>query len=96
MRVFRIPGYVSWYPLNDSIVVLDLTSNQRHVLKGAAVDLWRSLGRDDGATSRELTQSLVSRYSIDRGVAARDVVRLLKDLVGRRLLYACSIDPPAC
>lgn len=96
MRVLRIPDYVSWYPLNDSIVVLDLTSNQRHVLKGAAVGLWHCLEKAGGATSRELVQFLVSRYRIDCGVAVRDIARLVKDLIGRRLLYACSIDRHAC
>jgi len=96
MRVLRIPGHVSWYPLNETIVVLDLKSSQRHVLKGAAVALWPRLGKSDGATSRELAQFLVSRYGIDRDVAARDVVRLVKDLIGSRLLHACSIDRPAC
>lgn len=96
MRVLRIPGHVSWYPLNESIVVLDLKSSQRHVLKGAAVVLWPLIGKCDGATSRELVQFLVSNYGVERGVAARDLARLVKDLIGRRLLHVCSIDRPAC
>jgi hypothetical protein len=83
---FRVPEYVSWYPLNKTAVLLDLRSQQRHCLQGTAALLWLALQQH--ASDEELADLLVERHGICAQTASQDVARWLEELLQKRLLYA--------
>jgi hypothetical protein len=75
---------ISWMPVDDEIIILDLQTSRYLALNGSAVLLWRALV--DGTTEAALVELLVSTYAIDDAIAQRDVIAFLDSLAERHFL----------
>lgn len=85
-----IPEYVSWYPLGDRIVVLDLRSRRSYELNGAAAALWLCCVERRSTDSEDLARTLVGRYRINAATATRDSALWAKDFLDKHLLYSLA------
>lgn len=75
---------ITWQPLDDDIVVLDLRSSRYLRLNDTAALLWRRL--ETGATRDQLVAAIVEEYDVEPDVAQRDVDAALASLLEHELL----------
>lgn len=78
------PAAAVWRELEDEIIVLELSSSLYLTLNGSARELWLRLS--DGATTDELSATLVATYGIDEEQAGADAVSFLEELIDRSLV----------
>lgn len=75
----------SWAPTDDGqVIVLDIRTSRYLSLNPSGSALWLKLA--DGATTAELSATLMARFGIDRQVADTDVAAFLAALRDRDLL----------
>jgi len=75
---------ISWLPVEEQILVLDLRTSRYVSLNESAAALWAALA--GGGTADELVDVLRTRYDIDVALAQRDVTAFLDGLRERDLL----------
>ena len=77
-------------PLDDGIVVLDLTDGSHYFLGETAGDIWRLL--DQPRTAGEIGDELVSTYAIAREQCLASVGAFLDDLAAKQLVERVPTD----
>ncbi len=77
-------GNVSWLPVDDQVVVLDLRTSRYMSLNDSAARLWTVLA--GGGTFSALVATLQEAYGIDAERATADAAAFLSDLRDRGLL----------
>ena len=70
--------------IGDSVMILDLATNQYHLVGGSGVLLLECLQEEVEPT--DLVDALVARYGVDRERAAGDVTAFLANLDANGLL----------
>jgi coenzyme PQQ synthesis protein D (PqqD) len=83
-------GDVTWQPVEDEVIVLDLRSSRYTSVNQAGAALWEAIV--DGATVGALQTALKERYGLDDATAVRDVTAFLDVLDERGLLDAGESD----
>lgn len=73
-----------WRGVDDETIILDLRTSLYLALNSAAASLWLSL--EEGATERQMTESLRAEYGIDEERATSDVKAFLACCQERDLL----------
>ena len=77
-------------PLDDGIVVLDLTDGSHYFLGETAGDIWQLL--EEPRTVAEIGEELVSTYAITREECQSSVGAFLHDLAAKQLVERVPID----
>lgn len=80
----RISGHVRFIRMDDQIIVADLRSGRYLGLDGVGARVWDLLGKR--ATHCAIVDCLCGEYDASVDVIERDVERLLRDLLERRLI----------
>ena len=88
---YACPADVAAADDEGRIVLLHLPSAQRLVLSETATRIWTGLV--DGRAPGELSASLAAEYGTDAEVVARDVDRLVVDLLDQGLLTERVEEP---
>ena len=80
----RISGHVRFIRMDDQIIVADLRSGRYLGLDGVGARAWDLIGKR--ATRGAIVDCLCGEYDASADVIERDVERLLRDLLERRLI----------
>ena len=75
---------LTWLPVNEEIIVLDLSTSRYLSVNGSGVVLWTALV--EGATLPALVDLLIETYAIDRERAEADVSAFLESMEERKFL----------
>jgi PqqD family protein of HPr-rel-A system len=74
----RPKGNAKGQDLGDEYLIYDSSSDDVHVLKGTARDIF--LLCDGSHTAEQIASALVEEYEVDRTTARRDTERTLREL----------------
>jgi len=85
LTTLTIPEYVSWYALDDCVVVVDLRNHRRFTLNDTAASLWRWL--DHEPAMADLSHRLCTEYRVSAPIAAKDTEDFVRLLQQERLVY---------
>ena len=85
---WKIPEHVVFQVLDGQAVVLNLDSGRYFGLNEVGTVFWQGL--EQGRSLKQITESLLERYEVDRDVLERDLAELMTDLKQRNLLESPS------
>ena len=83
-RRLRIPDEVIARDVGDGTVMLDLAKGAYYGLDGVGSFIWGQIAA--GRPLAEVVEAVVGEFEVERGVAERDLLALVEDLVAQGLV----------
>jgi len=83
-RTWTLAEHVTWKPLEDSIVILDLDSGSYYTLNASAALFWRCIA--EGSSFEQGLNTCLETYDVDRNKLVADLTRLTSEMESEKII----------